>query len=546
MTRLTKKEIVESVPQKGFFGHPKGLFTLFFTEFWERFSYYGMRAILVFYMYYEVSQGGLGLSQPLALSIMSIYGSLVYMSGIIGGWLADRVFGTSKAVFYGGIFIMLGHIALAIPGNVAMFFVSMVLIVIGTGLLKPNVSSVVGDIYAEGDNRRDAGFSIFYMGINMGGFLSPLISGELMKTNFHLGFGVAAVGMFAGLVIFIATKKKNLGLAGTQVQNPLAPEEKKLMFSMSLVATTLLIILIVGSFLNTNLHIGFSVTAVAILIGLITFIIVTKKKLFSIFSILAVILAAFTALVLPKGWLTFDSFIAIVGILGFLIPTIYFIRMYRSPKTNDVERSRIIAYIPLFLASVMFWAIQEQGSTILALYADKRTDLNFMGIQISPAWFQSFNPLFIIVFAPVFAWLWVRLGNRQPSIPQKFSFGLLFAGLSFIVILLPGYFGGTEALVNPLWLVLSIFLVVLGELCLSPVGLSATTKLAPAAFSAQTMSLWFLSNAAAQALNAQLVKFYSPATEMLYFGIIGGTAIVLSVLLFTISPIIQRFMKGVR
>nr|WP_216667737.1 peptide MFS transporter [Sporosarcina jiandibaonis] len=496
VSKLTKQEIVDSVPQKGFFGHPKGLFTLFFTEFWERFSYYGMRAILVFYMYYEVSNGGLGLDKTVALSIMSIYGSLVYMSGIIGGWLADRIFGTSKAVFYGGIFIMFGHLVLAIPGNLTMFFISMILIVIGTGLLKPNVSSVVGDIYSETDNRRDAGFSIFYMGINMGGFLAPLIVGSLMKTSFHLGFGVAALGMFLGLIMFVMTKKKNLGLAGTQVANPLAPDE--------------------------------------------------KKKVYTTFAISAIILAALIAISIPLGWLTFNSFIGIVGILGFLIPTAYFVVMYRSPKTNDVERSRIIAFIPLFMASVMFWAIAEQGSTILALYADTRTNLNFLGFKMSPAWFQSFNPLFIITLAPFFAWLWVRLGDRQPSIPQKFSLGLLFAGLSFIVILLPGYLGGSEALVSPIWLILSIFMVVLGELCLSPVGLSATTKLAPAAFSAQTMSLWFLSNAAAQGLNAQLVKFYSPETEMLYFGIIGGIAIALSVLLFFISPLIQRYMKGVR
>ena len=314
-------------------------------------------------------------------------------------------------------------------------------------------------------------------GLTWGGFLAPLITGELMKTSFHLGFGVAAVGMFFGLVLFVITKKKNLGLAGMQVANPLAPDE--------------------------------------------------KKKVYSTIGIGAVVIAALIAISIPLGWLTFNSFILIVGILGFLIPTAYFIVMYRSPKTNEVERSRILAYIPLFIASVMFWAIAEQGSTILAVYADKRTNLEFMGINISPAWFQSFNPLFIIVLAPMFAWLWVRLGDRQPSIPKKFSLGLLFAGISFLVILLPGYFGGPDTLVNPLWLVLSIFIVVLGELCLSPVGLSATTKLAPAAFSAQTMSLWFLSNAAAQGLNAQLVKLYSPETEMLYFGIIGGTAIVL-------------------
>ncbi|MGE6230028.1 peptide MFS transporter [Paenibacillus chitinolyticus] len=495
MPAIDKQKIVESVPQKGFFGHPKGLFTLFFTEFWERFSYYGMKAILVFYMYYEVTRGGLGFPEGTALAIVSIYGSLVYMSGIIGGWLADRLLGTSRAVFYGGILIMFGHLVLAVPGNVALFFVSMVLIVLGTGLLKPNVSSIVGEIYSEQDTRRDSGFSIFYMGINLGGFLSPLIVGTVGMKNFHLGFGLAAIGMFLGLVLFVLTKKKNLGLAGTIVANPMSPAE--------------------------------------------------KKKVFTIMGIGIVVVAVLVAIAIPAGLLTFSTFIKLIGVLGLLIPTIYFIVMYRSPKTTAVERSRLLAYIPLFIASIMFWAIQEQGSTILANYADKRTQLDFMGLNISPAWFQSLNPLFIIVFAPVFAWLWMRLGDRQPTIPKKFSLGLLFAGLSFLVILLPAYFGG-DALVNPLWLVLSYFIVVVGELCLSPVGLSATTKLAPAAFTAQTMSLWFLSNAAAQAINAQIVKFYTPETEMLYFGVIGGAAIVLSLLLYVLSPKIQGYMKGVK
>jgi len=496
MSGYNRQKIVDSVPQKGFFGHPKGLFTLFFTEFWERFSYYGMRAILLFYMYYEVSDGGLGLDQHTAMAIMSIYGSLVYMSGVIGGWLADRIFGTSKAVFYGGILIMLGHIAIAIPGSISLFFVSMVLIVLGTGLLKPNVSSVVGEIYSEKDTRRDAGFSIFYMSINLGGFLSPLIVGEVgLKHNFHWGFAIAAIGMFFGLLFFVFTKKKNLGLAGTIVPNPLAPNEKKKVY--------------------TQIAVGLIVVAILVAVGI------------------------------PAGFLTFDSFIALIGILGFLIPTIYFVTMYRSSKTSDVERSRVLAYIPLFLAAVMFWSIQEQGATILANYADTRTQLQFAGFDISPAWFQSLNPLFIIMFAPVFAWLWVKLGNRQPSVPKKFSLGLLFAGLSFLVILLPAYFGGTDALVNPLWLVLSYFIVVIGELLISPVGLSATTKLAPAAFTAQMMSLWMLSNAAAQALNAQLVKFYTPETEMTYFGVIGGASIVLGIILLFVSPKIQKFMKGV-
>ncbi|WP_409294178.1 peptide MFS transporter [Peribacillus sp. SCS-26] len=497
MSSMNKQKIVDSVPQRGFFGQPKGLFTLFFTEFWERFSYYGMRAILVYYMYYSVSKGGLGLDEQTALAIVSIYGSLVYMSGIIGGWLADRLFGTSRAVFYGGILIMFGHLVLAIPGSLTMFFVSMVLIVLGTGLLKPNVSSVVGEMYAENDDRRDAGFSIFYMGINAGAFLSPLVVGTVgMDYSFHLGFGIAAIGMLFGLIVFVLTKKKNLGLAGTIPSNPLDPSERKSVF--------------------TKIGIG------------------------------AVILAALIIATSMTGVLTITRLINIIAILGFIIPAMYFFFMYRSPKTTSDERSRLLAYIPLFLAAVMFWSIQEQGATILAAYADKRTQLEFAGITINPAWFQSLNPLFIITLAPVFAWLWVRLGKRQPTIPQKFSLGLLFAGLSFLVILLPAYFGGEDALVNPLWLVLSYLIVVLGELCLSPVGLSATTKLAPAAFSAQTMSLWFLASAAAQALNALLVKFYTPATEMAYFGIIGASAIVLGIILLALSPKIQGLMKGVR
>lgn len=224
----TKDEIVKSVPQNGFVGHPKGLFTLFFTEFWERFSYYGMRAILIFFMYYELHEGGLGLDRGTANSIMAIYGSLVYMSGIIGGWIADRVLGTRRTIFYGGVFIMFGHFLLALPGGVGMLFASMFFIVIGTGLLKPNVSSIVGDMYADTDSRRDAGFSIFYMSINMGSFLAPLIVGTIgQKYNFHLGFGIAGLGMFIGLIIFKLTGKKYLGLAGLQVNNPLLPEERK-------------------------------------------------------------------------------------------------------------------------------------------------------------------------------------------------------------------------------------------------------------------------------------------------------------------------------
>lgn len=220
--------------------------------------------------------------------------------------------------------------------------------------------------------------------------------------------------------------------------------------------------------------------------------------------------------------------------------------MYRSPKTTEIERSRFLAYIPIFIAGIMFWAIQEQGSIILARYADERTQLHFAGLGLQSSCYQSFNPLFVVLFAPIFAWLWVKLGNRQPSTSKKFSVGLFFAGISFLIMIIPAYVNGTESLVSPIWLVLSFFLVVIGELCLSPGGLSATTKLAPATFSAQTMSLWFLSNASAQAINAQIVPLYKPETEIIYFGVIGGISIILSALLFLLSPKIQGIMKGVR
>lgn len=497
MATIDKDKIVQSVPQRGFFGQPKGLFTLFFTEFWERFSYYGMRALLLYYMYNEIASGGLGMDNGTAKSIMAIYGSLVYMSGIIGGWIADRLFGTQRTVFYGGIFIMFGHIVLALPAGMTAFFISMFLIIIGTGLLKPNVSNIVGDLYSQKDARRDSGFSIFYMGINMGAFIAPFIVGTLGQTyNYHLGFGVAAIGMLIGLIVFLLTRKKYLGLAGTYVPNPLEDNE--------------------------------------------------KRKVYTRFIISALIIAAVLAITIPLDILTMNRFTYVVSFLGIIIPTCYFIFMYKSPKTNADERSRLIAYIPLFIAAIMFWAIQEQGSIILAEYADKRTQLNVFGIPLHSSWFQSLNPLFIITLAPVFAGLWIKLGDRQPATSRKFSYGLLFAGLSFLVMIIPASLNGTETLVSPIWLVLSFLLVVIGELCLSPVGLSATTKLAPAAFSAQTMSLWFLSNASAQGINAQIVKLYKPETEIVYFGVIGGTAIVLALILYIASPKIQSFMKGVR
>lgn len=497
MAEFDRDQVYKTVPQKGFFGNPKGLFTLFFTEFWERFSYYGMRAILIFYMYDSVANGGLGIDKPTAASIMAVYGSLVYMSGIIGGWVADRLLGTSRTVFYGGVLIMLGHIVLALPAGITALFISMGLIVIGTGFLKPNVSNIVGDLYSKTDNRRDAGFSIFYMGINAGAFLAPLIVGKVSDSaGYHAGFALAAIGMFLGLIVFVLTKKKNLGQAGTYVLNPLEGNE--------------------------------------------------RKRFFTIAAVVIIALAILGTIASLTGLLTISRFTLMVTFLGILIPIAYFTFMLRSPKITDDERSRLLAYIPLFIAAAVFWAIQEQGSYVLSIFADERTNLSFLGFGLEPAFFQSLNPLFIIVLAPVFASFWVKLGDRQPTTMQKFSFGLVFAGLSFIVMMLPGLLFGTDTTVSPLWLALSFFLVVIGELFLSPVGLSATTKLAPAAFSAQTMSLWFLTNATGQAVNAQIVKYYGADTEVAYFGITGLVAIILGIILFAFAPKLQKYMRGIR
>lgn len=493
----TKEQIAKSVPQKGFFGHPKGLFTLFFTEFWERFSYYGMRAILLYFMYDTVANGGLGIDKTTATSIMSIYGSLVYMSGIIGGWIADRILGSRRTIFWGGVLIMLGHICLAIPGGISLLFISMLFIILGTGLLKPNVSSVVGDIYVPGDNRRDAGFSIFYMGINLGSFLAPLVVGAVQQNyNYHAGFSIAAIGMFLGLVMYKVTENKNLGMAGAEPTNPLKEEERAKLIKNSIVVLVI----------------------VAILLAVAGFF----------------------------GWISIANAVNFFTVVGLLAPIAVFLWMFTSKKTKSEERSHLLAYIPLFITGVMFWIIQEQGSTILARYAEGRTDLTVGSFEIAPAWFQSLNPLFIIIFAPIFATLWVKLGKRQPSTPIKFSFSLFFAGASFLIMIIPAVLSDGKTLVSPFWLVASFLLVVFGELLMSPVGLSATTKLAPEAFAAQTMALWFLTSTAAQALNAQFAKVFDKVSEVQYFGFLGGAAIVLFLIMLMLSPWISRKMGAIK
>lgn len=488
-----------------FFGQPRGLSTLFFTEMWERFSYYGMRAILLFYMYYAVSQGGLGMNQATAASIMSIYGSLVYLSGVVGGWLSDRVWGARKTVFIGGVLIMFGHIALSLPFGLPALYASIALIVAGTGLLKPNVSDMVGSLYNEGDKRRDAGFSMFVFGINLGAAVAPWavpwaangfgfhLFGSTM--NFHAGFSLAAIGMFFGLIQYWLDGKKYLSKDSLYPNDPIDREGLKPIITWTVVGVIVL----------------------AVVLGLLA----------------------------AMGQLNITNVINIITIIAIALPIIYFIMMLNSKKVTKVERSRVVAYIPLFIAAAIFWGIEESGSVVLALFAEQRTILHIGGWHFAAANFQTLNPLFIMILTPFFVWLWSKW-KHQPSAPGKFAAGMVIAGLSYMWMALPGIIHGTTAgRVSPLWLVGSWFIVEIAEMLISPIGLSVTTKLAPKAFQSQMMSMWFLADSAGQAVNAQIVKYYSSATEIPYFLIIGTVSVVFGVIMFFMVKKIHNLMGGI-
>ncbi|WP_057895182.1 peptide MFS transporter [Lacticaseibacillus brantae] len=479
-----------------FLGHPRGLATLSMTEFWERFSYYGMRAILLFYMYYSVAKGGLGFDKPTAMSIMSIYGSLVYLSSVIGGFVSDRLLGSRRTVFWGGVLIMFGHIVLALPFGAPALFISIALIVVGTGLLKPNVSEMVGGLYGEHDLRRDSGFSIFVMGINFGSLIAPIVVPWAQgQWNFHVGFSLAAIGMFIGLIFYAIDGRKYINPDASQAPDPIKANELKSVLTKA----------------------GLIVAAVAVILVVMGL----------------------------TGTFNIANVISLITLFAIGLPITYFVMMLRSEKVTSEERSRVWAYIPLFIAAVIFWAIEESGSVVLALFAAEQTQLHVGSWTIEPGMFQMLNPLFILIYGPIFARLWVRMGNRQPSSPKKFYLGLIFAGLSYLVMVMPVMFFGTGSKVSPLWLVLSWAVVEIGEMLISPVGLSVTTKLAPKAFSSQMMSMWFLADAAAQAINAQIVRLYTPNSEIAYFAIVGVVSIVFAIILAVMTPRIEKLMKGV-
>ena len=456
----------------GLFGHPKGLMTLFFTEMWERFSYYGMRAILLLYMVAPVANGGLGLDKPSATLIYGLYTSAVYLMSIPGGWIADGILGSRLAVLIGGIIIASGHYSMIFPSSTS-FYAGLILIVLGTGLLKPNISSIVGSLYAEGDPRRDAGFSIFYMGINLGAFVAPLACGFLaqdekfksfLKANnflpegsWHWGFGAAGVGMTFGLIQYLIFQK-SLRRVGNRPDVPMGELVKRVVIAVAAITT-------LGLLLIYNL---WSIIAVGIIAGAI--------------------------------WLFF------------------------SLKTE--ERNRFIVIGILFVFAALFWAAFEQAGSSLTLFADKMTRNSVFGWNFPSSWFQSVNSLFIIILAPVFSWLWVTLGTRQPSSPAKFSFGLLFAGLGFVVVAFASTLYSGNTLVDPFWLVSVYFLHTVGELCLSPVGLSTMTKLAPVRLVGLIMGIWFLAASVGNYAAGTIAGHFDETAEGAVFKLFASVAAV--------------------
>ncbi|WP_319450095.1 MULTISPECIES: oligopeptide:H+ symporter [unclassified Mycobacterium] len=475
--------------ERTIFGHPVGLVNLFGVELWERFSFYGMLTILGYYLYYEVTQGGLELPKTTATGIVGAYGGLVYLSTVLGGWIADRVLGMERTVFYGGVVVMLGHIALAILPGLTGVGVGLTLVALGSGALKANASSLLGTLYDKGDARADGGFTLFYLGINLGAFIGPLITGLLQtRVGFHYGFGAAAIGMALGLIQYVVFRR-NLGTHGREVPNPL-PSNRIAVYVGAALAVVALIVVVMWAGLVTLANLSQVTTGVIIVASLA-----------------------------------------------------YFVVMLTSAKVEPVEKTRVRAFIPLFIANAVFWSLFQQIFTVLAVYSDERMNWSIFGWTAPSSWVGSIEPVWIILLSPVFAVMWTRLGNRAPTTPRKFAYGVIGMGAAFLLFL---PMAGTTGKAVPALLIAGILAVfAISELLLSPIGLSVTTKLAPQAFRAQMMALYFFSVGLGTSMSGVLARYYDPAHEFAYFGILGVVAIVVGLVVFGLSGWISRLMEGV-
>jgi POT family proton-dependent oligopeptide transporter len=496
-----------------FFGHPRGLSVLFFTEMWERFSYYGMRAILILFMTASVATGGLGFDTAKAGAIYGTYVSLVYITSLPGGWLADRFLGQRRATLYGGVLIMLGHIALAFPSLTA-FYAGLGLVVLGTGLLKPNISTMVGGLYTPEDERRDAGFSVYYMGINLGAFLAPLVCGWLAQSEtfrgmlasaglapesaWHWGFGMAAVGMFFGLIQYLSGWK-HLGSAGMYPAPAESPDAAA------------------GNRRLLRNGLALSIGAAALLAGL---------QLTGIINITA------------------QGVSDVLGLILLLTTVAFFVWLFAAGRWTTEERRRLVVVLVLFVAATIFWSVFEQAGSTLNLFAQRSTRTEAFGMSFPPSWLQSVGPLSLVVFSPVFAWIWLRLGRHDPSSPTKFTIGLVCVALSFAILVIPAGDAMQGLRVSPLWLVATYLLHTFGELCLSPVGLSAMTRLAPERIAALTMGVWFVALSAGNYLGGRVASLYETFSLPQLFGVVAlfaaGAAVVLALLIKPIRRMLER------
>ena len=505
---------------RAFFGHPAGLSTLFFTEMWERFSYYGMRAFLMFYMTRSVDVGARGMSVPTAGLVIGLYTSSVYLLSLPGGWIADRFLGQRKAVTYGGVAIMLANVMLALPVG-GLFYPGLALAALGTGLLKPNVSTVVGQLYSAEDPRREAGFTIYYMGINIGAFFAPLACGFLVDSDwFHkflashgispawswnMAFGLVALGMAAGLVQYILGQPR-LGEAGLHPTIPSDPvkadRDRK----------------VLGAIIAGMLGIGALCYAF-------------QDSLESILSNV------------------FPLMLAVISVA-------LFYGLYRNGRDSG-ERKRVIAMIPLFIGGIAFFGIFEQASSSLNLFAERNTTPGLFGFM-EPTYYQSVNSVFIIVLAPLFAWLWIAMGrrNREPSSVAKFGIGMLMITVSFVVMLptLASLAAGTytegplkdhfKDTVSGIYLVALYFFYTCSELCISPVGLASMSRLAPKRLAGMVMGTWFLATSIGNYIAGQSAGFSATRGYAFLFWTVIISSLVVAGALFGVAPLIKKMMAS--
>ena len=501
----------QAAESRRFFGHPIGLSTLFFTEFWERFSYYGIRPLLVLFMAAALADGGFGIERSQASAIVGIYAASVYLASLPGGWVADRLLGLRRAIMLGAVLISLGHISIGLSSFAHLklpFFVGLILIVLGTGLLKPNISAIVGDLYPEGGARRDAGFSIFYMGINSGAVAGQLLTGLLGEAiGWHWGFGIAGVGMLIGLAWFALSAPRTLGNLGTDITrdpDPIKQARQERVVKL----------------------------AVGIGLALLVFVIV---------------LAGMGVLQLDPQAIGRNFTYVLVG-----MAVLYFAYVFGFGGLSSGEKKRVVVIAILFFFAAIFWAGFEQAPTSLNLFARDFTQRVYFGWTIPAIWFQVINSVFIVLLAPVFAALWTTLGKRgsNPSSPVKFAVGLLFAGLGFAVMipaanLVVGSGGAVK--VSPMWLTVSYILQTIGELLLSPVGLSTMTKLSPRKYVGQMMGIWFLATSVGNLIAGLVGGSVDPEKLEQTPKLFMGTTLALiaaAILLAILSPFIKKLIPN--